>query len=118
QLAVAKDDRDLDDLKAGAHGAVGELDLEGISARAHAGEVDRPEHPAAEALEATGQVANLQAKHPARVQGAPLADLAPHEPPVADATSRHIAGAEREVRSSRDRAEQPLEIGGVMREVA
>ena len=118
ELAVAKDDRHLDDLEAGAHGAVGELDLECVSARAHAVEVDRLEHLAAEALEAAGEVANLQAEHPARVHRAPLADLAPHEPPVADSSSRHVAGAEREVRSARDRCEQPLEIGGVVREVA
>src|SRR5439155_4419436 len=117
ELAVAKDDRQLDDLEAGAHGAVGELDLECVSARAHAVEVDRLEHLAAEALEAAGEVANLQAEHPARVHRAPLADLAPREPPFADASSWNVTGAEREVRSSRDRSEQALEIGGVVREV-
>src|SRR6266513_494151 len=114
QLAVAKDDRHLDDLEAGAYGAVGELDLKCVSARAHAVEVDRLEHLAAEALEAAGEVANLQAEHPARVHRAPLAELAPHEPPVADSSSRPRAGDAREGRSARDRCEQPLEIGGVV----
>ncbi len=79
--AVAEDDRHLDDAEAGPHGAVGELDLEGVALRAHAVEVDRFEHLAAKALEAAGQVAHVQAEHPARVRRAALADQAPQRGP-------------------------------------
>ena len=62
RLAVDEADRHLDDLEAGADGAVGQLDLEGVAARADPVEVDRLEHAPVEALEAAGQVAHAQAE--------------------------------------------------------
>ena len=76
-LAVAKDDWHLDDAKAGAYRAIGELDLEGVALRAHAIEVDRLQDLAAKALEASGEIANLQPQDNARVGGAALAHCNP-----------------------------------------
>src|ERR1700704_6842645 len=76
ELAVAKDDRHLGDVETGTDGAIRKLDLERVPLRAHAVEVDRLEHLAAEALEAARQVADLQAEHDARVHRAALADQA------------------------------------------
>src|SRR4029077_991215 len=74
--AFAKDDRNLDDPEARAHGAVGELDLKGVSLRAHVVELDRLEHLSPEALEATGQVAHMEAEHPQGVRRYDLDDEA------------------------------------------
>src|ERR1700727_301021 len=86
-LTVAEGDRHLDDAKAGAHGAVGQLDLEGVALRAHPVELDRFEHLAAEALEATREVAYLQPEHEARISRAALADKAAQQAPVAHAAA-------------------------------
>src|SRR5689334_10556739 len=73
-LPIAENDRNLDHLEARAHGAVGQLDLEGVALRAHTVEVDRLEHLPPEALEAARQIADGEAQHPAGVGGAALAD--------------------------------------------
>ena len=60
--AIAKHDRHLDHLEAAADRPVGHLDLEGVAAGRDRVEVDRLQHLAAEALEATGQVADVDAE--------------------------------------------------------
>src|SRR5207253_71936 len=88
------------------------------AARAHPVEVDRFQHLAPEALEASREVADVQAEHPARVCRAALADQAPHQPPVAHAAAGNVARAQCQVCACAHGCQQAREVRGVVREVA
>src|SRR3954451_4048722 len=94
---LAKKDRHLDDAEPAADRTVGQLDLEGVAAGGDLVEVDGLQHLAAEALEATGEVAHLDPQHQPRVGTAAAADRAPKWSPVADPPARDVAGAEHDV---------------------
>src|SRR3954470_12140538 len=116
-LAVAEDDRDLAHAEAAAYGAVGQLDLERVALRADAAEVDRLEHLAPVALEASGEVVHLQPEHPLGVPAAPAGDDAPPDAPALDFAAVHIARAEHDV-GVVSRAQQAREVGRVVGEVS
>src|SRR3954447_16731412 len=97
RLTITEDDRHLDDAEACLDRAVGELDLETVSARVDALQVELLEHLAAEALEATGEVAHGNAEHVARVRRAAAAEQPARQAPVADAAAAHVARAQHEV---------------------
>src|SRR4051812_30389503 len=61
-FAVVEHDRHLAHAKAVAAGAVGQLDLERVALRAHGVELDGLQDLAAKALEAAGEVADLEAE--------------------------------------------------------
>ena len=99
-----------------AHRAMGQLDLEGVAARADGRQVDRLEHLAAKALQAAGQVVDVEAEHLARVPRAAAADEPPDAAPVRHAAAGHVARAEHEVGLAGG-GQQAREVGGIMREV-
>ena len=83
--------------KPGCDRPVGHLDLEGVAASLDRVEVDRLQHLAAEALEAAGQVVDLDPEHEPRVGAAAAADRPPQRPPVADPAAGDVARAEHQV---------------------
>src|SRR5262249_48675316 len=109
-LAVDEADRDLDHAEALAQRPVRRLDLERVAARGDRAQVDRLEHGAPVTLEAAGEVADPDAEQRPRVEGAAGRDEAPHEPPVVDLASRHVAGAEHEV-GVRGRFDEARDVG-------
>src|SRR4051812_1458830 len=114
---VAEADGDLTDAEAPAHGAVGQLDLERVAARADRRQVDLLQDLAPEALEAPGEVAHPEPQDAPRVPGAAAADDAPHEPPVLDAAAIDVPGAQRDVGVAAHALQQPGEVRRVVREV-
>ena len=112
-----EDDRHLAHGEAAPQRALRQLDLEAVAVRAHGVEVDRLEHLAAEALEAAGEVVDVEAEHAARVVAAAAADEPPQQPPVLDAAAVDVARSERDVGAVLHRREQARQVGRVVREV-
>src|SRR5207248_11170001 len=89
--AVGEEDGDLAHGEAALQRAVGELDLEGISARADRGQVDGFEDLTPEAFEATRQVSHRDAEDEASVEAAALAQQPAAEAPVRGAAAPDVA---------------------------
>src|SRR5919109_5110917 len=75
--AVAKRDRDLDDVEPRAHRAVGHLDLKRVALRADGLELDALQGAPSPALEPARHVPDPQPEHGTGVGAAPAADRAP-----------------------------------------
>src|SRR5258708_7638849 len=96
---------------------VRQLGVDGGAGRAHRLEVGGLEHLAAKALEAAGQVADLETQDDARVSRAAAADDPPQQAPVGDTATVDVARAERQVRVAvGDRRDQPWNGGGIVGE--
>src|SRR5207237_389525 len=89
--AIAKCDRHLQDLEACLHRTVRQLDLEAITVGMDVFEVEMLQHGAAEALEPSGEVADRDPEHAARVPGAAAAHEPARETPVGDAAALDVA---------------------------
>src|SRR5689334_1061128 len=81
---VDEDDRDLHDPEAALPRPEAELDLERVPVRANRVEVERGEHLAAEALEATGRVEQLKSRDDAGVDVRVVAQDETRDRPVHD----------------------------------
>src|SRR6185503_7165781 len=92
--AIDEDDGDLFDAHALLDGPIGHLDLKAVALRADAVEVEPLERAAAEALEAAGHVAHVDAEDGARVERAAARDDLAHRPPVDGAAAGDVARAE------------------------
>ncbi len=116
-LAVDERDRHFDDAEAGTKGAVRGLDLKCVAPGVDGVEVDRLEHLAAVALEASGQVADADSEQDTGVQGTSTGNDSAPETPVADAPSRNVTRSEREL-GLLGCSDETRHVSGVVREIA
>src|SRR5215204_1882313 len=80
-LAIVEEDRNLLDAETGTQRAVGQLDLEGVAARAHARQVDGLEDLGSKALEPAREIADVDPEHLAGIPATASArDSAQHAP--------------------------------------
>src|SRR5438270_324379 len=114
--AVAEHDRDVADAEPGADGPVGHLDLEAVAVEVDPIQVERLQDLAAKALEAAGEVADVDAEKQPRVETPALGQRAAMPPPALHAPSLGVARAENEVRVP-GRFHEARDVGGVVREV-
>ena len=116
--AVREADRYLDDPEAPPHRPVCRLDLECVALGLDRIQVDRLEHAAPIALEATREIPDPDAEQHTRVERAAPRDDAPAEAPVRRAAAWHVPRTEREVGSRLAGGEQARHVGRIVREVA
>jgi hypothetical protein len=111
-----KADRHLDHPEAGAHGPVGQFHLERVAERPDRPEVDRLQHLAPEALEAAGQVLDVEPEPDAGVGAAPARDGQAALAPLGDLTAVDVPRAEHEI-GLLGRGDELRRLGGIVREV-
>ncbi len=117
RLAVAEDDRELDDATAGPDEPVGHLDLEAVALAAHRRVVHRLQRRRAVGAVAGRRVVHGQAEHAGGVAVPPSRQPAPAPGPALGRAARHVPAPDGEVGAVFDVGDEGREDLGVVGEI-